>query len=341
MEKHPLVLKFKDQETEFSYENKVYLVEDKKLIQNLSRPNIKNQDSSLIIKSLNDIHISDVIQIRVNLAETGHFLASFNKETFTDEVRIKLLEEIGKLKNSENPTVELQSKKVQELLGILNNFEPIYVTFANVGEIKLDLDSIVDFKLKFPLLNLKQPERKLVFRIGRPKKEATPKEAEEKTEKPKKEKKARERKEYKPFPLFDSDYLFALFFALLGAFSITASVFEMMNKESIGIFLIILSVVLFLTLIVATTSILYKKGELRNPWLFLYLTAFIAVGIAGGIVASYFICKGLLKTEIEDFDYKKMMLISSLVSSLGLLSSLGFAIPGNLLFQLIKKKKPQ
>ena len=92
MEKQNLVLGFKEQEDNFTFENKIFLVQDKKLIENLSRPNIKNQDSSLVIKSLNDTHIADVIQIKVNIADTGHFLVSFKKETLTEELRNKTAE---------------------------------------------------------------------------------------------------------------------------------------------------------------------------------------------------------------------------------------------------------
>ena len=168
MENQELILKYKDEEQEFAFTNKVNFVEDKKLVQNLSRPNIKNQDSSLIIKSLNDTHISDVIQLKINVGETGSFLASFSKDSLDDETRTKLLEEIGKLKSSDEPTLESQSQKIKELLGILNNFSPIYVTFSNTGDIKLELYKVVDFEMAFPLLILKQPEKKFIFKkIGR------------------------------------------------------------------------------------------------------------------------------------------------------------------------------
>ena len=171
MENQLLVLKYKYQEGEFSFENKVFVVEDKKLIQNLSRPNIKNQDSDLVIKSLNDTHVSDVIQIKVNVAETGYFLVSFNKVTLTDEVRENLLEEIGKLKNSEAPSKENSLKKVQDLLGILNSFAPIYATFSNTGDIKIENEELSNIELSFPLLVLNQPERKMIFKIGKQNKE--------------------------------------------------------------------------------------------------------------------------------------------------------------------------
>ena len=69
MEKQLLVLRYKDEETEFSFEDKVTFIQDKRLIADLSKPNIKNQDSSLLIKSLEDTHISDVLQIKVNILE--------------------------------------------------------------------------------------------------------------------------------------------------------------------------------------------------------------------------------------------------------------------------------
>ena len=221
MENQKLVLKFKEQEQEYSFENKVSLVEDKKLIQNLSRPNIKNQDSSLIIKSLNDTHIADVIQIKINVAETGSFLVSFAKDTLNEESRTKLLEDIGKLKNSEAPSRDVSLKKIKELLAILNNFAPIYASFSNTGEIKIETSDFNDTELKFALLVLAQPQRKMIFKVGKTKEEE-PKEEKAKVKKEKpakpekvhkeKEHKEKVNKEYKPFALFDSDYFFVLFF---------------------------------------------------------------------------------------------------------------------------------
>lgn len=335
MENPSLVLKFKDQEQEYSFENKVSLIEDKKLLQVLSKPNIKNQDSSLLIKSLNDTHISDVIQIKINISETGFVLASFSKETLTDETRTQLIEEIGKLKNTEVPTKENSLQKTQDLLVILNNFHPIYAVFSNTGDIKLSIDELSEIELFFPLLVLAQPERKMIFKIKKTKEENND---------PKKEKvhreKTKKRKEYQPFALFDSDYFFVLFFALLAAFSITASVFELMNEEGIAAFLIVLAVILTITLVISVTSVVYKKGELRNPWLRYYLGIFVLVGAIIGVVGSYFVCKFLLKTEIENFDYKKMILISSLIS-LVLLASLSLSRLANLINKLRLKKKPQ
>ena len=335
MENQNLILKFKNQEQEYSFENKVLLVEDKKLIQNLSKPNIKNQDSSLIIKSLNDLHISDVIQIKINISETGYVLVSFSKESLTDETRTQLLEDIGKLKNNENPSNENSLKKVKDLLGILNNFSPIYATFSNNGYIKIELDELQKTQTSFPLLVLAQRQHKMIFKTTKAKAESV-----EKKEKVKKERPNKVQKEYQPFALFNSDYFFNFLFAFLAAFAITAAVFELMNKKGVAIFLIVLAVILVITLVIAVTTVVYKKGELRNPWLRYYLGIFVLVGIILGVVGSYFVCKYLLKTDIEDFDYKKMMLISSLISAV-LLTTLSISRIANYLNKLRKKKKPQ
>ena len=288
----------------------------------------------MLIKSLNDTHISDVVQIKINVGETGFFLTSFNKESLTEEMRNKLVEDIGNLKNSESPSIESQTKKTRELLEILNENAPIYASFVNNGEIKINLEEIVDFELNFPLLVLKQPEKKFIFKIEKKEKQ----DKAEKTGKIKKEKKERVQKEYQAFPLFDSDYLFAMFFAMLASFSVTASVFEVMNNENVSTFLIVLASILTITLVLSLTSIVYKKGELRNPWLRYYVGIFVLIGLVGGVIASFFVCKNLLKTEIEDFDYKKMILISSLISA-SLILSLSLIRIVNLFNKLLLKKK--
>ena len=113
------------------------------------------------------------------------------------------------------------------------------------------------------------------------------------------------------------------------------------NSLVISAFLIVLGVVFTITLVIAIHSTVYKKTEVRNPWLRYYLAIFIIIGIAGGIVASYFICKGVLKTEIEDFDYKKMMAISIPVSAVALLSSIESCRLVNLFVKLRLNRKAE
>ena len=311
-----LIFGFKEKETEYSFENKVFVVSDKTLIENISKPNIKNQNSSLIIKSLNDLPVFDVVQIKVNVAETGHFLVSFNKETFNEEQRTELLKEIGVLKSDETPTVDSQFKKIQDLLGILAKYQPIYSTFVNNGTIKIDVTKLQDILTSFPLLLLELPKEKKKIMIGKKKEPEVLKEMPKETKHIDKDK-----VNYEPFALFNVDYLFVFIFSLLGSFAITAAVFELMNKKSVAAFLIVLAAVFTITLVIAIHSAVYKKGKLRNPWLRYYLIIFVLLGISAGIISSFYVCKVVLKTEIENFDYKKMFVISIPISIVALLSS--------------------
>ena len=330
-----LIFGFKEKETEYSFENKVFVVSDKALIENISKPNIKNQNSSLVIKSLNDLPVFDVVQIKVNVAETGHFLVSFNKETFNEEQRTELLKEIGTLKSDETPTVDSQFKKIQDLLGILVKYQPIYATFANTGTIKIEQLKLEQIEVSFPLLVLNFPKKKFSIMVGRTKKEKAPREEKKNDTQPKE----KEVVNYEPFDLFSVEYLFIFLFSLLGSFAVAAAVFELMNKKGIAAFLIVLATVFAITLVIAVRAAVYKKTKLKNPWLRYYLVIFIVLGIAAGIVSSYFICKGVLKTEIENFEYKKMMLISIPIAVVTMLSSIETSRIINIFFKKRAERK--
>lgn len=322
----PLVFKNKDSKQEYSFDNKVHLVTDKKLVRDLEKPNIKNSDSALVIKSLDDLHISDVIQIRVNLKDTGVFLVSFQKDVLTEEKREALLKEIATLKSEDVPTEETQILKTKKLITIVCEYSPIYVTFLNNGSIKIPVN---DFWIKCPtcpILVLEKP-KKLTLNLGAKKIEE--KEGENKKEKP----------QYAPIVLFTTDYFFIFLFALLGSIGFITAIFEMMNKQGIGIFLIILAIAFVVTETIAMSLTIYEKGKEKNPYLRFYLIAYIVVGIVIGIAGGYFISKGLLKTEDEKFDYKKLTLLASLISSVTLLSSVGTSIFVNKIIQKIRNKK--
>lgn len=320
-----LTLKFKDKPNEYSFGSKISFVNDKKLCENLSRTNIKNTDSELLIHSLNDIQISDVIQVKVNMSETGTFLVNFEKDSLEEEKRNELLKEIGSLKSEDTPTQESQLKKTKDLLAILDKYEPIYVTFSNTGDIKIIFDNAHIEKPSFPLLVLQNTKKKIVINL-------------KKKDKPVKDEKGEE-KNYAPLSLFETDYIFILLFALLGSFAITTTVFEIMNAQMIAIFLGILALAFVVVEAIAMQSSTYKKNKLINPYIRYYLAIFIIVGIAIGIVTGYFISKGLLKTEIENFDYKKMLLISIAVALPALLSSVFSSIFVNFLIKKLKKNK--
>lgn len=323
-----VVFQNKNTKQEFAFENKVYLIDDKKFANKIKKQNYKNTDSPLVIKSLDDLHVSDVVQIKINLKNTGTFLANFKKEELVEEKRQKLLEEIGGLKSDEEPTVETQTKKIQKLMKILGKYSPIYVAFGNLDLIKVGLNDSVIKGLLFPLLVL--PEQKKIF-INLKFTKSKAKSESEKT--------GADKAGYSPIELFVIDYFFIFLFSALGALAMVTAIFEIMNKQGIGIFLIILAVAFVVTEAIAMTLTIYNKGREKNPFLRFYLAAYIVVGVVVGIVGGYFISKGLIKTEIENFDYGRVVLLSSLISSITLLSSVGTSIFINKIIIKINKKK--
>ena len=326
MKKKSVVFKFADSEKEFLFEDKVFVIEDKSLVEVLCKPSIKNPGSNLLIKSLNDTNISDVVQIKVNMNETGYFLFSFTKDSLDETKRKSLLEEIGGLKSNAAQTNSTQLKKTLKLIEIVKKYKPIYASLVNDGIYKINISKLSQTELNFPILVLNKPSKKLVFK---PKKRA----------KKSKNGDIKPQKTYDAFPLFGLDHAFVLLFTLLGSFGVITSIFEFMNKESIAIFLVILAVAFAFILVLSVQSTLYKKTKLINPFFRYYLIIFIIIGVAGGIVSGYFVSKLVLKTEIEDFDYKKLIILSSTISLPIMLSSLSTSRVANLIIKKRKEKK--
>ena len=315
MKKKNLILKFTDSGKEFLFEDKVFVIEDKKLVENLEKPSIKNSESKVVIKTLNDAHISDVVQIKINMNETGTFLASFQKDSLSEEKRSELLKEIGGLKSNAVQSNSTQLKKAIKLVSILNKYKPIYVTFINDGQYKVNITKLSSVDLKFPILVLNKPAKKFTIHP--------------------KSKKDNQQKVYEAFSLFEVDYLFVMLFALLGSFGIITAIFEFMNKQNVAIFLAIMAFAFAFILILAVQSTLYKKGKLINPFLRIYLILFILLGVAGGIVGGYYLSKLVFKTEIADFNFKYLIINSSVVALPVMLSSLVTSLLAN---AVVKKR---
>ena len=320
MKKKILCLQFKNSEQKFLFEDKVFIIEDKKLINELEKPAYKNTESELFIKSSNDLHISDVLQVKINLSETGYFLVSFVKDSLNEDRRKDLIEEISSLKSKAVQTNSTQLNKTKRIVEILNKYHPLYATFFNNGIYKVNITKVSQEELKFPILVLEKKEKRAAFHFGFKKNQSS-------------------LDTYSSFPLFDSEYLFILLFALLGSFGICTATFQIMNKQAIAIFLSIIGLTFNVILVVAMTSAIYKKGQQKNPFLRYYLCLFILLGIAIGIVGGYFISKFMFKTEIEDFNYSRFLLISIIVSVVALLSSASTSRLVNLIKRKTKKNE--
>lgn len=319
-----LKLKFEGKEQEYTFENKVCVVDDKDLISNLKKENIKNEDSTLVISSLNNLQIADVIQFKINLAQTGYFLVNFQKDQITEEKRELILNKIKELKDDSEPTTEKQFEKIKKLLGILGDFNPIYVSFLNKGEILIPIDELLKLEVKYPLLVLKSlvnKQPKKITKINIDKSINVGFKIRIKID----------------FDLFRVDYIFCIIFAILGTFGITTGVFEIMNKESLATFLLILATIFIGVLTFCIYSCVYKKGKANSKGLRYYLILFVCVGIALGITIAYFVSKFVLKTKIDNFDFSKWTSLSILISSGVLLLTIPLIRLVNIIYKSIKK----
>lgn len=371
MEFNPIVFKFEEDKNEYSFEESLCFTNDKKLVKTLMRENIKNGNSSLIIKSMNNLPIYDVIQIKVNVSDTGTFLINFDKEKFAQEIREKLIEKIKTLKDENEPTLELQKIKINKLIRIINEVEPMYVTFRPHGDIVISFDDFKSFeKTSFILIYLGSKEKEIKVQEKESESITQPieKKTEEKikvSEKPKNKKspgktgnfsekwavftnwfkhlKIKGIKFKKPqieFKLFTLDYLFILIFALLFSFGLYAGIYEVLVEESIAVFLFIMAVIFLGVLYYSFYSTTYKRRVVKYKNLKYWLLLFVFVGCALGLTAGYLITTFAMKLP-EDviLDLFLLLVISIPVSLfLSLISPL-VSLLLNYICKHIKSKK--
>lgn len=444
MKINELVFKFEEDKNEFSFSENLCLIDNKKLIKNLSRENIKNGNSSLIIKSMNDLPIYDVIQLKIRLDDTGSFLVNYSKENFTEEKRESLINKIKELKDNEEPTLEKQKVKISKLIGILNTSNPMFAVFRQNGDINIGFDDFKELtQSSFILLIIKNKEKAVkTTEKPEPIKEIIPEEKVNNDEdisetvviKPLKDvkytgnivtphpfvknkgkilkenvdyvvycddaepgeattviefigkyskttqvelkfnivlKKVREKRYVKEkvlakitscfgsikdalkkkpkknknkhkvvidFPLFSFDYLFVGLFTLLFGFATYAGIFELIIKESIAVFLIILAAIFLGVLYFSFYSSTFKKRSERYKNLKYWLLLYVFVGAAIGTVAGYVITTFAI-TIPEDAVTNLPLLLEISIPSILVLS---FISPFtskliNLIFSKIKK----
>ena len=301
-----VVFKFEQEKEEFCFDENLSFVSDKKLTKNLGRENIKNSGSSLIIKSMNNLPIYDVIQIKINILDTCTLLANFDKENFDNKTREELISEIKILKDDVDPTFETQTKKISKVISILNKFNPIYATFKPHTEITVTFDDLKtleqsNFILIYlgkdnlrnnfiftKLRQLKHSCKKLLFKLT--KKEKQPENIDEKPIKS--EKSPRKTIDFK---LFTPDYLFISIFTLLFTFGVYTGIFEILIKESISVFLLILAAIFLAVMYYAFYNTTFKRTIERSKNLKFYLLIYIVLGVILGMIVAYVLTTYVIK----------------------------------------------
>ncbi|MBQ0009095.1 MAG: hypothetical protein KBS97_02350 [Firmicutes bacterium] len=285
MKTNELILKFEDKEEEYNFADKINKIEDGKLVKILGRENIKNSNSTLIIKSMN-LPISDVIQFKINVSEVGSFLFNFEKSKMNDQIREEILSKITKLHDDVEPTKETQINKIKNLISIVSEYEEIYCSYLPNGKFKLSFDelseALKDIEFSFPILALENKE-KGIFDVEGSK---------------------------LGFRKFTIDYLFTSIFSILMSFGVMTGIFQIFNKQSIAAFLLVLAFVFFGVLTYSIYSVIYKQNKEVNKKLKYFLLIYTTVGIAVGIIIAWIVCKFALKVEVEGLSLTTVALIS-------------------------------
>lgn len=337
-----VVFKFEEQNDEFSFKEKINVLEDKKLIKVLGKENIKNEDSSLIILSMNNLPVYDVIQLKINVAETGVFLVNFSKEEFTEEIRKEALHKIGELKDNITPTKETQINKIKRLLIILDKYKPIYATYTSKHDIEIEVEDFNnisnEIRYSFPIILLtnkkKKEHKKIHITIPNIFKREKKEKVKTKETKVKVEKTQIAKKEIViDFPLFSFDYLWNAIFALSLGYAVPVAIYEVLNNDLISIVLFVMTAIFIGIGYVSDYSTLYRKGVERFKGLKYWLLLYVLIGAAIGLAVGYVVAKFGLKTNNE-INYSLILYISipsSIVVSLA-------GIPASKLINLIIKK---
>ena len=289
MKTNELILKFEDKDEVYNFADKINKIDDQKLVKILGRENVKNSNSTLIIKSMN-LAISDVIQFKINVSEVGSFLFNFEKEKMNDQIREEILSKITKLHDDVEPTKETQINKIKNLIKIVSEYEQIYCSYLPNGKFKLTFEelkeALEEIEFSFPILALENKEKGVFDAEG----------------------------SKLGFRKFTIDYLFTSIFSILMAFGVMTGIFQIFNKQTIAAFLLVLAFVFFGVLVYSIYSVVYNQNKEVNKKLKYFLLIYTSIGIILGLILSFTVCKFALKIEVEGISLTTVGLISGGVS---------------------------
>lgn len=289
MKINELVLKYSDKEEVYNFADKINKIEDQKLVKILGRENVKNSNSTLIIKSMN-LAIFDVIQFKINVSEVGSFLFNFEKGKMNDNLREEILSKISKLKSESEPTKEDQILKVKNLLTIISKYDQIYCSYIPSGKFKFSFEelssSLSEFGHSFPILYLCFNDKEIFETKGNK----------------------------VSFRKFTIDYLFTSIFSILMTFGIVVGIFQIFNKQTIAAFLLVLAFVFFGVLCYSIYSVIFKQNKEIDRKLKYFLLIYTTLGILLGTLLGLIVCKYALVIEVEGLSLKTVALISICVS---------------------------
>ena len=322
MENQGIIFSFLGSDELFEFQNGFSFVKNEKILNILRNENFKNEESSLIIKSLNNIKINEVFQLKINIKHVGYFLVNFPLEENVKEKYLALIKEIECLKEPAIDEKEKQLLKIERIIFILNKFNPIYSIFIGKEDTFSYLKECNKVEPLFPLL-FPQVEEEINIEV-----------VERKTKK-KRKSSFKIKDILKVFdiekPFFKTDYLFDLLFSLFIAFSFYTAVAFFYKDDLKG--LIFVAQILFYGFCVGYSLFLFKYKDKREEHKGedIIISTYILVGTALGNFISYVVTTYLLK--MEGIPLLIIPLIFSFVICLSILPLL------KLIYNLIQKKK--
>ena len=289
MKTKELILKFEESDNLYNFADKINKIEDKKLVKILGRENVKNSNSTLIIKSMN-LAIFDVIQFKINVAEVGSFLFNFKKDKMNDKIREEILSKISELHDNVEPSKETQIKKIKNLIKIVSSYDQIYCSYVPNGKFKFTIDELKEcldkVNFDFPILVLENNEKDIFdaenSKLG--------------------------------FRKFSIDYIFTTIFSILMSFGVLTGVFQIFNKQSIAAFLLVLAFVFFGVLSYSIYSTIYKQNKEVNRKLKYFLLIYTTIGILAGTVLGIVVSKFAIEVVVEGLSLLTVSIISGAIS---------------------------
>ena len=326
MNNQQLIFSFSDTNESFGYGNGFSFIKNRKLFNALKIELSTNVDSSVVIKSLDNLKISDVFQLKINIKKIGYFLVNFPLEENADQKYLPLIEEIKTLKD-EYEEKDKQLLKIEQVILILNKYQPIYSIFIGKKDTFLYLKECNKTEPNFPLL-FPQIEEEVTVKVV------------EKPIKIKKENRKHLPNVFKKLkflleiekPFFTLDFLFLALFSLFFSFSLYAT-FAFFYKDDLKGIIFLIQIFFYAFCLGYNLFLLkYKDKRKQHKGENFIIYVYIIVGTDLGDLLSFIFVRYVLKTT-GDVPTLILPMILSFVICLSVYPIL------KLFIDLIRKKK--
>lgn len=337
----------KANDSTYSYDNKIVLLNDEEVKKELLIENYKNNESQFVfVINEEEIKIYDCIQIKVNIKNVGFIIASYNLNDFKKEDRTALTKNLLSLKDIDvtNSVADLE-EKIKSTIDFIKEYHPYFITFQierfihDVEKLLLSLDGLYIF----PIFYIKAEKKKEEIE------EFVPIEAttinigfddEDEKKKPFKVNlsnfKNDFKKELKTIAKYKIEHLFnALYCALLSLCLVLMVIFFDNNKAGYGV-LFLFFILLFTGLL--SYNIYLFKEEIKRFNLFDYIAIglFSILSVTIGILLGWLLANSLLKFD-NPINFQKAILTASLIAPVVVISSHFISLLIKLIAPRIKK----